>query len=633
MHTPSPQPPPDSSFTCNPIHSRSTACQKSADPPAQNDPSLDFQALTIDTTEKEKEEKEEEEEEESASALLPYTAQLGDLPYEIVHCIANHLNVSSIGALAQTCRHLHAALPNIAIDKMANHYYGPPGSEARRRYEKLYTPLARRLLPATEPNTKPLSHKQGARQRLHHITRLRTLSQSGKLCPTREVLQQNDYFDLLTCGLSMLWGACALIRKKVHSHTLSDRELLNIVVIDPSPSFMAVPPTEQPSPYWVDSAQIVPTGHIVTAGMAAPDTDTKRHFMLTACRHNNQGNAVQHTVLAGTHGAKIIRFEQLPDGRIVSASHDGTLKIRSIKPPDQGPVTTLTGHLAEITDMLIFAGSRCITSSYDQTLKIWDLSQPSKERCLLTLADIPRVITELHRLSENCFLSASCPNIVLVWQLTDNGCNCNAMLDPDWPNQLPADGARTGREPPYDLTAEPVPQCRLGQYLFTFQVLPDGRIAVNHWSGIRLCDSTASRAPERLCILDRNSSGAVTRSVPICPAGVLINPPKPYFQPTSLLADGRTVHANIDATLDLYTLDHTNTTERLELGPVFSDQLPHNDEIHPPIQRLMVMADGRLFACAQRAGPTTFFVICDPYAQGKRCNPIQRAARHACSPL
>ena len=557
-------------------------------------------------------------------AKLARTLQLTDLPYEMVHRIADRLDVRSIAALSQTSHYLNGAVHDMAVDKMASHYYGPPGSAARRRYDRLYTPLARRLWPGREFNndTVPLAEEQQERQRLHQITRLRTLSHSGKLYPTCKTFEEAGCFEPLTFGLSRLWGACALIRCKPLSHDLADREPLSLVVMDPSPSLIDVSPVKQLHPYHIDSAQIVPDGHIVTAGTATPPADKECHFILTVYQHDNQTGAIQQVVLPGTHNDRIVRVGQLPDGRIVSASRDHTLKIRPLDPPDERRVITLTGHRDKITDMLILAGSRCITSSYDHTLKLWDLSQPSKESCVATLTDMPRIICKLQPLTEDRFLSESCPNVILIWQLTDSGASPTAMLDPDWPIRLSPDETTTGREAAYELLTQPIPHPSLGQYMFRVEVLPDGRITLHHWSGIRLCDPSAPHSKtQRLCILARNDSGAVIRTLPICPVGPSLTPLVTHFHSVHQLPDGRMVHADTDGTLHFYSFGNHSTTSHVIQDNLYSI-LPQRSYLS--FEWIIVMNDGRLFLSTQLKGPKALFLLYDPYALPKSShNPGQ----------
>ena len=601
-----------------------TACQihtpppakKRGDQPGQNDPVLNFQGLSVSVRK-----------EGDSSPQVTHTAQLNNLPCEIVRHIADRLDARSIAALSQTDSYLRDAVHGMAIDKMASHYYGPPGSASRHRHDTLYSPLARRLWPATECNngTAPLTEEQQIKQRLHQITRLRTLSQCGKLSPTCDTFEEKGSFTIHACGSIRPWGACALISTRVPVHELyNDKELLSIVAVDPSPTLIPVPPVEQLPFHRIGSAKILPGGHIVTASRNNSPHHQQQHHILTVCRQNSSGE-MEHVILPGSHSGDIVRFEQLADGRIVSASHDSTLKVRPLQGSDEKSAITLTGHQDRITDMLLLSGSRCITSSMDHTLKIWDLSQPSKERCVATLTDFPRIVDTLHGLGEDHFLSGSGMEVLLFWKLTDSGATCTTMIDPDW-YRMPQDGHRTGNEPPYELPPDRIPHSSI--QVFKPQALPDGRIAVQHGADLRLCDPAGlHREPKRVCIIERDRNGTVSRSLPICPIGPRLVPPiVPPSDLITMLPDGRAVRIGHDGHINLHNLGNPDPTSTAQPGNLFSDcPLKASNKRRQSIQYVKIMADGRLFASTEMADQKTRFFVYDPFAAAKSSdNPAQK---------
>ena len=565
-------------------------------------------------------------------------AQLTDLPCETVHHIAKSLDIRSISAPSQTCHCIHDVLHDMAIDTVARSYYGAPGSESRHLYDALYTPLAKRLgqaVPGADSQAMPLTEEQQERQRLHHITRLRTLSQNGKLKPTCQFFEEDGFFLPLTAGFSAQWGECALL---IHDKQASDLQSvfdqwrewskgkqLKIVVLEPSCSFVAVPPLQQLDSHSVLDAHILADGSIATRGIVGPDGQA--HHILTVCRHNQRGD-IEHVILAGHHSDTIVRFEQLPDGRVVSASYDGSLKVRPLERAGEDQVITLTGHLDKITDMLLLSASRCITSSCDCTLKIWDLGTPSKERCVATLTDTPRTITQLYRLSKDHFLSETPPNIMLIWRLTDSGAVCTALLDPDWDRQLLTTEQRTGKEPPYDLQVKAILDLRSYDKTFAFKILPDSRVVLHHWSDTRICEPTGLHSePRRNCILARDKSGAVTHSVPICPVGPPLRP-RPTFWAAKLLPDGRLVYAERNGTLHTYCPD---SAKGIQLCNLFSC-LPKNHEPRTlNIEWMLHTGSGRLLISCVNANEKTLFFSCDPYRQSEKPDcPTKEHSPHAC---
>ena len=556
-------------------------------------------------------------------------ARLTDLPCEIVRYTARYLDTRSIGALAQTCHYLKDAVRGMVVEKIAHRYYGPPGSESRRQYDTLCTPLARRLWPATECDNAsvPLSQEQQARQRLHQITRLRSLSQSGKLSPTCETLEKDGYCTLLTTGLSRAWGACVILCGLSRFDGPPYRERLYIFVTSPTPSFIEALPIKQRSYY--DGAEVLPDGHIVIASSTRtlPTADTNIDFFLALCKHDNQADTVQQVLLPGTHSGEITCFKQLPDGRVVSASYDKTLKIRPLEPLDDTLVVTLTGHQDRITGMLLFTASRCITSSVNHTLKIWDLSRPSQEYCLTTLTtltDMRPVTCKLHKLNDNHFLSEIYPNITFVWKLTDSSAVHTALIDPDWPSRLRTKGYRTAKETPYDLSPNPNP-IPSEDYMLNTYVLPGSRIVIQHHNSIRLCDTAAVPSePKRLCILARNNSGAVSRSVPIYPIGPSLTSLKSTRSTVDWLPDGRLLHAEQDGTLHCYDLDAGRSTRSATLGNFFASLPQEYQNTECDLEWITVMDDGRLLLSIQMTGRKTLLFVYDPYALPKDSdNPAQ----------
>ena len=68
---------------------------------------------------------------------------------------------------------------------------------------------------------------------------------------------------------------------------------------------------------------------------------------------------------------------QFDCARIVSGSHDKTIRVWNIKTNSKWSVMTLTGHSGEVR-CLHLEGNRLVSGSVDTTIKVWDLDiQPS----------------------------------------------------------------------------------------------------------------------------------------------------------------------------------------------------------------------------------------------------------------
>ena len=620
-----------STAACHVAHNKRSA-EKSADQPDCKYRLSSWRGMQTEVSKK-----------STGQLLKPRTAQFTGLPYEIVRHIAARLSAQSIGALSQTCHYLHTAVGGMAVDKMADHYYGPLNSESRHQYDRLYSPLAKRLFATKVPDCPvqqgsatvdalPLSEEQQAKQRLRQITRLRILSHNGKLNPTGVlVFKQAGHCKLLACGVSKHWGICALICAEklgelYHPWPWYHGYMLRILIVEPTLCSLEVPLIGgQDHPHSVLNAEIVADGHIVIVMESRIDPIC----FLTVCSCTESGEP-ELRVLAGSHSETIVRFGQLPDGRIISASMDGTLKIRPLKSSDESQVTTLKVHQgARITDMLIMADSRCVTSSVDQVLTVWDLRCPQEERCVAVLTEIPDHYRKLYRLSDTRFLAENSPYELLVWQLTDNGATCTTVLDPDWPISLPPGEKRTGREPPYDLTDSPDFLHEEFYSITPLQCLPDGSVVVtDHEDSIRLYHPTAHNSgPQRVCIIERNDNGDVSRTLPLCPVGPLLWPPATNVHLLAPLADGRLVQANSDGTLHAYSPNNINavTVKGVRLGNLFSCLPPkYKTEAKLAVDEMACMDDGRLLVNAWAADQKTRFFVYDPYAPAKSSdNPAQ----------
>ena len=526
----------------------------------------------------------------------------------------------------------------MVIDKIASHYYGPLHSETQRQYDRLYSPLARRLAttapssrlqqgPQSATDVLPLSQEQQARQRFGQITRLRILSHNGNLNLIANILlEEAGSFRLLACGLGRQWGPDTLICVRARRPIMDappplpwlDGNMLSILIVQPTLSCVAVPPIGRShQPHHVRSAQIVADGHIVMDSYT-----NKSNYVLTVCRCT-LSNEPEHLVLPGTHSNTIVRFGQLPDGRMISASRDGTLKIRPLLGSDEGQVTTLKVHCGKpIVDMLIMSGSRCVTSSVDHTLAVWDLSWQAEELCVAIVTDIPHVCGALHRLNETRFLSDSEPNILLVWQLTDSGVTCTTEFDYDGPIRLCSGEKRTGREhhltAPNDLSAELLLPYQKPDWILPIRCQPDDCIVVIGDPALRLCHPIVQNSgPKRARIMAPNSSARVSRNIPICPAEPRLWPPPKQFYSFGLLPDGRLVSADRDGTLYAYNPQRTNamTVQGVRLGNIFSNLPAKYKAASLSVDSAISMGDGRLLASVGMAGWKTLFFACDPYGQ------------------
>ena len=575
--------------------SHSVVAQKSGTEPDKNSWEDLFQGLKIST-------------EQSKS----HTIQFTDLPYEIVRHTARQLHTRSISALAQTCHIVNGAVGSIVIERIAHHYFGPPHSEVRRQYQTLCRPLARRLGSRAAYRIALQPEAREDWPDLYQITCQHILGQNGQHGLTcSDVLEQSGNFKCLTSGFSQQWGACALVCNKNDQSFGEHEQALSLVTLDPCTTLTAVPPIKQLQPHYVKSARILADGQIATVGSSCTSVRDGESYVLTLCQQAKNGT-VEHVALAGTHSAQIVRIEQLPDGRIVSASLDGTLKIRPVNLGDEGDpqIVTLRGASSGITDMVLFPDSRCVTLTDNGSLTVWDLRLAPEKSCVATLTDIAQTIVGIHRLSDGRFLSDNGANELLVWQLIQGGASCTARLDTRW-----ALSPYTTQVAAYELL-----------------VLPDRCLIVNHKEGACAYDLTASPLcdPHKDSTLQRTHGGdKKTQSLPLYPAGPKLFQPVYQLKATGLpLPDGRFVSASLCGDVHVYNIKKPASTDCRWLGNAFLCQtegykvLDKHKEYRPEISWMVGMGDGRLLATCETkktTGPEpsakTRFCVYDPYSR------------------
>ncbi|XP_040576258.1 uncharacterized protein [Lepeophtheirus salmonis] len=116
---------------------------------------------------------------------------------------------------------------------------------------------------------------------------------------------------------------------------------------------------------------------------------------------------------------------QLDRNRIVSGSHDKTIRVWNIKTNSPWSVMTLSGHSGEVR-CLYLEGNRLVSGSADSTIKVWDLdiqSEWSSIACKVTMVghlDKVRAVT-MNR-NKDLVISGSYDQTVKIWCLKTGSC-------------------------------------------------------------------------------------------------------------------------------------------------------------------------------------------------------------------
>jgi WD40 repeat protein len=114
---------------------------------------------------------------------------------------------------------------------------------------------------------------------------------------------------------------------------------------------------------------------------------------------NGHSNWVSHIAFTG-------------DGRAVSASWDGTLRVWNL---DTGAnLHILSGHTDRVVHVAVTAGGHAVSASWDKTLRVWDLDSGVQVRALKGHRGR---VTQVALTADGCVVSAGWEPDIRVWQL------------------------------------------------------------------------------------------------------------------------------------------------------------------------------------------------------------------------
>jgi len=125
-----------------------------------------------------------------------------------------------------------------------------------------------------------------------------------------------------------------------------------------------------------------------------------------------------------SEGISCVQFD---GSRIVSGSHDKTIRVWNIKTNSKWSVLTLTGHSGEVRCLhLEPGGNRLVSGSTDTTIKVWDLDiQPewSSIGCRVTMVGHTDTVRCVHMSSRmGIVISGSYDRSLMIWCLKTGRC-------------------------------------------------------------------------------------------------------------------------------------------------------------------------------------------------------------------
>lgn len=106
---------------------------------------------------------------------------------------------------------------------------------------------------------------------------------------------------------------------------------------------------------------------------------------------------------------------ELSDGRIISGSNDGLLKIWVNISTYIVMEKSIVAHSDYIRAFIALKDGRVGSASDDKTIKIWNLN---REECELTLIGHTNLVISLIKLSDDCLCSTSADDTIKIWDIT-----------------------------------------------------------------------------------------------------------------------------------------------------------------------------------------------------------------------
>jgi WD40 repeat protein len=119
------------------------------------------------------------------------------------------------------------------------------------------------------------------------------------------------------------------------------------------------------------------------------------------------------------HTQEVPCLQALPDGRIVSGSHDRTLPLRVWTRSSDGKWSSevLSGHTRQVNCLQALPDGRIVSGSYDNTLRVWTRGSDGKWSSEV-LSGHARHVTCLQAIPDGRIMSGSFDGSIRIWDGT-----------------------------------------------------------------------------------------------------------------------------------------------------------------------------------------------------------------------
>jgi len=136
----------------------------------------------------------------------------------------------------------------------------------------------------------------------------------------------------------------------------------------------------------------------------------------------------KETLTLNGHVHSVVTIAELRDGRLVSGSHDRTLRVWTLNSDGTYSSQELFGHLGSVHKVIELKNGKIASASRDHLLRIWTLN-PDGTYSSIALIGHTKTVRDLIELEDGRIVSASEDSTVRIWTLKSDGTYSSSILD------------------------------------------------------------------------------------------------------------------------------------------------------------------------------------------------------------